>query len=608
MKKRMKRAVSMMLTVVLSLSVLAGCKPGDGEKTQAGQEETVKLWYAYNTENLMKDLEYPDLIAERDSTLRMYCVRNDVETVQLMITPSINITSFDFVIADLKNANGDVLSADHFNLYAAWYVEVLESYIADAYSGFYPDALVPLENYKKLNENFISAGQNQAVWVEANIPEDQAAGVYTGSGELDLDGVKYKVPVEITVYDATLPNENNVPTMFGVWYDYIAQGEGTYSTELANAYYDFLLSKRISPMKANPTIWSLGQEYDAFVQWIADFAAEDPMVSAYSLPYGTETYDLGSKVSKEGVVKLLTMMAEKNVELREAGNENIDLFKKAIYYLGGIIDEPSGSGVQRVRDCDLIITEAKLEIANKYFKDKYPDLYESCVNLRHLVTAAYSSELIGSDTVGGVQTWCGQAHTWHSEAQRADLEARRESTDRTGGENTWWYTCEQPRKPFANFHLDDDLLNTRTIHWMMFDYDVQGMIYWAINYYSSDDVWTTPVHYLNAVGDGMLAYPGSKYGVFGPISTLRLENLRESTEDYECLLMIENAILAYNDENGTDYDPKELMAWIYADLYEGVIPERDNAVGFAEQRIAMLEVLAQFTTDPDAAIDTLLNG
>ena len=49
------------------------------EKTQAGQEETVKLWYAYNTENLMKDLEYPELIAERDSTLRMHCLKNDVE-------------------------------------------------------------------------------------------------------------------------------------------------------------------------------------------------------------------------------------------------------------------------------------------------------------------------------------------------------------------------------------------------------------------------------------------------------------------------------------------------------------------------------------------------
>lgn len=608
MKKRTKQAASMILTVVLSISLFAGCKPGDGGTNQVQQEDSVKLWYAYNTENLMKDVEYPELIAERDSTLRMHCLKNDVETVQLMITPSINITSFDFVIADLKNANGDVLSADNFNLYAAWYVEVLESYITDAYSGFYPDALVPLENYKKLHENFISAGQNQSVWVEANIPENQPAGVYTGIGELDLDGVKYDVPVEITVYNAALPSANNVPTLIGIWYDFIAQGEGTYSPELASAYYDFLLSKRLSPMKADPTKWFLGTEYDVFLDWVVDFAAENPMVSSYSLPYGVETYELGTVVSKEGVEKLLTMMAEKNVELRQAGNETVDLFKKAVYYLGGIIDEPSGSGTQRVRDCDKIIADAKIAVANTYFKDKYPDLYESCIHLPHVVTTAYSAELIGTDEVGGVQTWCGQAHTWHSEAQRAELEARRESTDRTGGEGTWWYTCEQPRKPFVNFHMDDDTLNTRTIWWMMFDYDVEGMLYWTINWYNSDNLWTTPVNYLNAVGDGMLCYPGAKYGIWGPISTLRLENLREGEEDYECLLMIENAILAYNAENGTDYAPKELMAWIYADVYEGVIPERDNAVGFAEQRIAMLKILEQFTADPDGAIDTLLNG
>ena len=603
-----RRILACLLVVAMAVSVLAGCKGDGGENIAAGQDDTVKLWYAYNTENLMKDVEYPELMAERDSTVRMYCVRNDVETSQLMITPTVDIASFDFVMGDLKNENGDILSAENFKLYAAWYVEVMESYIQDIYSGYYPDALVPLENYKMRNENFIHAGQNQSLWFEASIPEDQASGIYTGIGELDLDGIKYEVPVEVTVYDAALPNANNMPTLFGVWYDYIAQGEGTYSAELANAYYDFLLSKRISPMKADPTKWVLGTEYDAFIDWLVDFAAENPMVPSYSLPYAMENYELGLTVNAEGVNKLLTQMAERNIELRESGNEDIDLFKKAIFYLGGVIDEPSGSGIQRVRDCDKIITDAKLMVADTYFKDKYPDLYESCINLRHLVTTAYTQDLIGTDEVGGVQTWCGQAHTWHTEAQREQLQIRCESTDRTGGENTWWYTCEQPRKPFVNFHMDDDVLNGRTICWMMFEYDVEGMIYWAINWYNSDDVWTTPVNYLNAVGDGMMCYPGSKYGIFGPISTMRLENLREGEEDYECLLMIENAILAYNDNNGTDYDPKELMTWIYEGLYDGVIPERDNAEGFCEQRKAMLEVLAQFTTDPAVAMETLLNG
>ena len=103
----------------------------------------------------------------------------------------------------------------------------------------------------------------------------------------------------------------------------------------------------------------------------------------------------------------------------------------------------------------------------------------------------------------------------------------------------------------------------------------------------------------------MLSYPGSKYGIFGPISTLRLENLREGEEDYECLLMIENAILAYNEANGTNHDPKALMAWLYDGLYEGVIPERDNAQGFAEARIQMLEILELIQKDPQAGIEAL---
>ena len=604
MKGRMKKTAALVLATALSLSMFAGCKDEKGDSS-AKQKDSVKLWYAYNTENFMKDVEYPEIIAERDSTVRMQCVKNDVETAQLMITPQVDITSFDLVMGDLKNANGDVLKAENFKLYTPWYVEVVESYIQDAYSGFYPDALVPLENYKKLKEDYIGAGQNQSIWVEASIPEDQAAGTYKGCGELDLDGIKYEVPVEVTVYNAALPASNNIPSLFAVWYDYIPQGEGFYNAQIAEAYYDFLVTKRLSPTYPDPTKWSLGTNYESFVQWLVEDAAEDPMVSCYSLPYAVENYELGTVVSKDGVNKLLTMMAEKNIELREAGNEDIDLFKKAAYYLGGIIDEPSGSGVQRVRDCDKIIADAKIAVANTYFKDKYPDLYESCIKLPHVVTAAYSAELVGTDEVGGVQTWCGQAHTWHTEAQRQELAARRESNDRTGGEGTWWYTCEQPRKPFVNFHMDDDTLNTRTIYWMMFDYDVEGMLYWCVNWSNSDDVWTTPVNYLNAVGDGMLLYPGAKYGIFGPISTLRLENLREGAEDYECLLMIEKAILAYNEANGTDHDPKELMSWLYEGLYEGVIPERDNAEGFAEARAEMLKILELIQKDPEAGIEAL---
>ena len=605
MNKNVKRLLALLLSVMILASVCAGCKD-DGKEVgpQSGENnDSVKLWYAYNTENLMQDLEYPELMAARDATLRMHCIRNDVESIQLMITPSVDVNSFTFKMSDLKNENGDVLAADTFEFFAEWYTEITASYNNDVYYGFYPDALVPLENFITGQYNTIDAGQNQGMWIHANIPEDQAAGFYTGSGELVIDGTSYNIPFEVTVYDAAMPNENNVRTAIAVWYDYIARGEGFYSAELGEAYYDFLVSKRVTPLKAEDTVWTMSN-VDGFIQWMIE-EAQDPMVTNYTLPYSAETYELGTIVSRDSIFTMLSAMAEKNIELWEAGRTDINLFKKACYYLGAICDEPSGQRIQVTKDCDLIITECKAEVANKYFKDKYPELYDSCMRVPHVVTSAYNPQIAGSDEDGGVQTWCGQFQTWHSESQRKDYYDRRDNSGREYGEGLWWYGCESPHSPFPNFHMDDDTIATRIIPWMMFDYDVEGMIYWCVNYYQTTDIYRYPSVYLNAVGDGQLVYPGSKFGIYGPISSRRLENIREGFEDYECLLMIENAILAYNEANGTNHDPKELMAWIYEDLYEGVIPERDNAEGFAERRMEMLEILELIVADPAAGIAAL---
>lgn len=612
MRRKFNSILSLLLVTVFVLSLFAGCetKPG-GETPNAVNSDSVKLWYAYNTENLMQDLEYPELMSSRDSTLRMHGVRDDVESIQLMITPSVNVASYDFKIGDLKNDKGDVFKAENFEFFAEWYIEITASYNMDAYYGFYPDALVPLENYKMLHHDSIDAGQNQGIWVNANIPVDQAPGFYTGTGELDIDGTKFSVPVELTVYDVTLPVENHIPSSFAIWYDHIVYGEGYYSTELAEAYFDFLVEKRTMPLDPDP---SKRTDYDTFINWVVETQIDDPKISSYGLPYSVTTDDTGrSIVSRNGVHTLLTKMAEKCIELREAGDEDADLFKKAFYYMGSITDEPAGDTLNSVRICDLIVSECKIEIADKYFKDKYQDLYESLMGLRVIVTTGYNNELLGSDTTGGVQTWCPQYQHWNTEAQREEYYARQNTTDRLMGEDAWWYGCNNPKVPFPTFHLDDNLISSRVLYWMQHEYNVDGDLYWCVNIYNVSDPWNVP-YVFESVQEGRLVYPGSKYGVFGPISTLRLESIREGREDYECFWMLEQAVLAYNEANGTDHDPEELMAYLYADLYEGVIPERDGADEcevaelFVERRIAMLKVLEQITNDPAAGIETLLNG
>ena len=229
------------------------------------------------------------------------------------------------------------------------------------------------------------------------------------------------------------------------------------------------------------------------------------------------------------------------------------------------------------------------------------------MRLPHVITTAYNPEMVGSDTVGGVQTWCPQYQHWHTESQRQEYYDRMETEDRVGGEEAWWYGCNNPKAPYPTYHLDDDLIGTRVLSWMHFDYDVQGDLYYCVNMVSHTDQaqpWKE-LYYDDAANDGRMIYPGSEFGIFGPVSTLRMESIFQGREDYECLWQIEQAIIAYNDANGTDHNPEELMSWLYEGLYEGVIPERDNAEGFAERRMEMLEILELIVVDPSAGIAAL---
>ena len=47
------------------------------------------------------------------------------------------------------------------------------------------------------------------------------------------------------------------------------------------------------------------------------------------------------------------------------------------------------------------------------------------------------------------------------------------------GEHVWWYGCAVPAAPYPTYHLNDNLLSPRIVHWMQKDYGVEGELYWA---------------------------------------------------------------------------------------------------------------------------------
>lgn len=591
----MKRIVSLLLVLLMTASLFSGC--GSQEQILDG----FKLWYGYNTENFMQDYQYPEKMENRDYTLRMYGIRDDVESVQLMITPEKDIRSYEFKVNDLTSQSGEVFAKENMEVFSQWYVNVEESYNTAAGYGYYPDALVPMATLKKEKLNHISAGMNQGIWINATIPEETKAGFYTGTGELTLDGKKYKVPIELTVYDAVMPEEVHTRSCFLIWFHLLPEAEGNADLPIVQAYYDLLVEKRCMPMYPAPEIYS---DYDRFIQWNLENVINNPKVSAYALPYSYHINENEKRMLTEAkVMELLEKMAVKNVELRKSGDMTTNLFTKAYYYLGSIIDEPTGEALERVKECDLIISRCKFAVADQYLKE-YPDLYNALAGLPHVVTTSYKKELLGSDTEGGVQTWCPQFQHWHTQAQRQEYYDRQNTTDRLMGEEAWWYGCNNPTAPFPTYHLDDDLIASRVLSWMQYDYGSEGNLYWCINY-PTEDMWENANAIGGAVGEGNLTYPGAKFKLKHPLATMRLESIREGCEDYEYFWLIEDAIAAYNAANGTDYDPEALMAPLYEGLYNGMIPERNNAEGFHSSRLEVLRILELILSDPAAGIAAL---
>ena len=424
-----------------------------------------------------------------------------------------------------------------------------------------------------------------------------AAGEYTGAVRLSMQGMIVEIPVKIHIYNVELPEQVHAKSAFEIWYDYIDEGEGNGSLTMDEAYYSFLVGKRIMPTTVSNNITS---DMDAYVDYIAKNVAGNPKISSYGIIYGVDSSSGIKRLDRTYLTNILTGMIEKNIALRQAGNADIDLFSKGYFYFGNICDEPSPNNGQStdeelVLECDTILEETKNALVG--LLAQYPELQESFMAIPHIVTSHCYAAIDN-----GKHTYCPRLDRFNG----ADY------TDET----VWWYGCLDPETPYPTYHLNDELITSRVMSWMQYDYGVEGNLYWCVNYYydraadgslSVRDFWNDPSPLIGQPGDGYLLYPGKDYGIYGPIGTMRLESIREGNEDYEYFWMFREYVETYNQKHGTAYDADTLLQGFFAGLYTGMYPATDSAA-FANQRIRLLTVLEQMNTDLDTAVESLISG
>ena len=618
-----KRFIYGIITAVMAISSLSafGCGKSDDDTPDY---EGVDIWGVNSAVKVLRDWgkeEYGAAVTV--AAMDFDCIKGETESAQFIITPEKKVSSFDFTIGDVTGDNGATIESGSFEIFAQKYIEVERGSGVPAPSkgmahlaGWWPDAVIPINKYKAVRENKIEAGDNQGIWVNVNVSENTASGTYAGKGVLTLDGKEYDIPITVNVYDLTMPKEMHNQLAFILLYDNIADAgveitENTYST-----YYWFMANKRITPAYVVPNFLRSGSNAEiaqSFAEALVPYA-KSAIVSGYNLEKKGETVtnpDNGSDctvMDYDYLVEVFKAVINKNVALIQAGEktdtgEEIDIFKKMYIWLGPWEDEPSPDKYYAIKENDRRITRAKNEV--KPLLDGYPDLQRSLMELKHVVTTPYNEQIAGTDETGGVQTWCSLVKEYQTEAGRAEYYARLDGAEgREYGENIWWYTTQECRSPYVNYDLDDNMISARMSTYMQYDYRISGSLYWGVNFARKvtaggtpvRDYWNDPQTWFDVNGDGYLTYPGRKYNMNTPISTTRLEILREAQEDYEYFWILEQEVAKYNTSHGTDVDARAIFRGYFSDLYNGAIADLDSTK-FVARRIEFIKFLENVVKD-----------
>lgn len=605
----------------------------DGEK---GSDDLAIVWSALSTDKYRLDQEiesYPK------AQLDFAGMKGETTVMQVMITAKEYIKSFDLEIGDLIGANGEVFSKDNIKAYAERYINVYDPYINGTNksgrpyappAGYYPDALVPLDRYIKNREAKIEEGNNQGIWVDCVIPTDATPGEYSGTFTVKYGGETQDIPVTLKVYDLTMPEEVHSQTMFGIWYEELAYGEGdNYTLNTNQIYYDYLAFKRLASDDLPPEYL---KNINTFVEYIPT-AAEDPKITSYLLPtsllgydknilvpkpedeekYSTERREQEAEKLQANITDRLSKILDKNLALRAEGNEDIDLFKKLIF---GCEDEPSSEyRIKRVRVFGERLTAAKRAVLTTYETAlaEHPDLKESLENVQQVCASnRVSAELFVSSKNGadeeyvpdyekgdGLVTWCPEGYKFKDASFRETVKERQAL-----GERFIWYTC-CANSPVMSYYIETIPVSMRMYSWMQYEYGVEGILYSdTVHWSGKGDPYENPYQNGWGAGESMLLYPGVKYGMQTPISSIRLEQLFHGQQDYEYFYMLD----AYLALSGIETTASELIAKWLVGLRDGAYTlETATGADLERSRRQVLDLLQDLADGNVASAQAKIN-
>lgn len=476
----------------------------------------ISIWCDHSTNKLGRS----DTSSTGKHTYLINSAKNEIEGCSIYISSSKAYENITVKASDFEDSFGNKVKSEAYIFY---YHKMLEG-------KYYPDAIIPAYADKvKINQ-----GESQGFIVNAVVPEDAQAGLYEATFKIFFNDKEIKrVKVYLNVWDFALDDRDACDTSFGltsyeIYKEHNASGDD--DNELYKNYYDYLLKNR---MNAYNLPYKLDDERS--LEYL-----NNPRVRAFVVAgkgYGS-SMDRDDKYIKDAY-KLLS--------------SNSEWMDKAYFYYTDepYFDERYHSVEDSYKEVTALFPGARMMVPFEYdpitytgqglFEFMTPYVSIFCARMFHFTPEKYRSTP-GTDYPLTVE-------------QTAKYGTYKSRIDKLCAENSdkesWWYFARHPFEPYVSFHAEAPGTHPRISFWQMKQNDITGVLYylvndWDGNPYRSIESTTgggptgnLPTMGTKTYGNGILTYPGNKYGIYGPIGSIRVEHIRDGIEDYMYFTMIE---------------------------------------------------------------------
>ena len=340
---------------------------------------------------------------------------------------------------------------------------------------YYPDPLC-LEDCIR-----IPAGQTRALHLRIDIPRATPPGPYQGHVTIKASTADTTIPIDLTVWPISLPQQLPCSCTLWIWPSLIAQYHcvqlysepfwqllTTYAAEMTAHRQDTIFTTIFGPdslIDITKTAAGYTFDFTNFDRWVNLF-----FDAGFTCIEGSHLFDRAYqhvRIYDETLGRETTIQIGSTLQAFAAHTELMDLLNHLLTalrdhvraagwadrYIQHIYDEPAGDQIPIYFQLVDLVRRIWPEVPLTDAADAEPEILDALDILAPLVDSPFAFRNLPQYHAVGKTCWC--------------------------------YTCNHPRGRYPNVFLDSPLLKTRIIPWIMYRYGVTGFLYYALGYWEN---------------------------------------------------------------------------------------------------------------------------